>query len=153
MIPEAVFHAARHLDQAEGPVKGPGHVLTSADYSAIACLVRYIGRLHNDRGDPVERSEWQDMPAQVRAIPEDELPAEVREKIARSLEDGVTYTLNWRKGTTRAEKTRITAIHWRPGLPSALAEAIIEQVQGPMPLDIDGHWYVITPAEAPSDQA
>ena len=77
-----------------------------------------------------------------------ELPADIRKLIERTMDEGVTYSLT-RPGKA-GERMRATAIHWRPGKPNALAAAIIKRVHGPMPLELDGHWYTIAPGEEPT---
>jgi len=45
MLPEAVFHACRHLDEAEGPVHA-GRVLQPADRAAINSVLDYLAELN-----------------------------------------------------------------------------------------------------------
>ncbi len=73
-----------------------------------------------------------------------ELPKWLIKRIKGQMKDGVTFSLNWRG----ENHLKVTAIHWRPGARNALAKAIIKRVtEEPIPLELDGHLYLIHRAE------
>ncbi len=72
---------------------------------------------------------------------EPQLPQEILDKIERQQRDGVS--IEYKDGVR--SRLDITAIHWRPGDRNALAEIIINLVQGPLKLELDGNEYLIQP--------
>jgi len=71
------------------------------------------------------------------------LPDWLAEDVGHALRQGVSLSVS-RDETELAHD--VTGIHWHPGDPNILAEAIIKYVQGEMRLDLNGHKYVIKPA-------
>ena len=76
MLPEAVFHACRHLDETEGPVRA-GRVLQSADRAAINCVLRYLAELN--RQDAEQRAQ-----PRVRAVTHEEPGLPPQRKLTRA---------------------------------------------------------------------
>jgi hypothetical protein len=70
------------------------------------------------------------------------LPNWLDELISKYIRDGVSLQLNW----GHRDDHKVTKIIWTPGDPNALAEMIIKYCTGSLPITLDGHDYVITPA-------
>jgi hypothetical protein len=70
------------------------------------------------------------------------MPPWLDEELRRAVRDGVFFRMTH---PTPGERMRTTEIHWKPGDPNALAEAIIKKVSddGWMTLELDGHRYLI----------
>lgn len=75
-----------------------------------------------------------------------ELTPEEEEAIRRNARDGISYEVDWDREVENPEKElKILTIYWRPGEHNALAQSIIREVHGRMPLVLDGHKYWIEP--------
>lgn len=78
----------------------------------------------------------------------EDLPAETREMVEKSIRDGVSFGLSPRSVRGRR---RLTSIHWFPGEPNALAEAIMYRVEeDEMPLYLGEQKFMIR--QAPDDE-
>ena len=65
--------------------------------------------------------------------------AEIRELIEHNMRAGVSVGVNWEE-----HDMTVTEIHWRPGDPNALAQAIINNVKDEeITLDLDGHVFKV----------
>lgn len=69
---------------------------------------------------------------------------EMLARVTKTLSEGVTLSVDIHNPKDRA---RVTAIHWRPGDPNALAAIIAKHVHGPMRLELDHVWYTIAPED------
>jgi len=68
-------------------------------------------------------------------------PAEITEVISKQRREGVSVSV---ASFEDSRKHRVTAIHWRPGDPNALAEMIIRNVgDEEVSLILDGNAYVV----------
>ncbi len=75
----------------------------------------------------------------------EQLSPEIEEQITKSIREGISLSLDRSEGK---DKRHVTGIHWNPGDPNPLADIIIQYVQQPsMKLTLDGHHYIISPAE------
>lgn len=70
---------------------------------------------------------------------EEQLPSYILNAIEEGRRDGVTYSVE------RKHSHVVTAIHWKPGDPNKLAESIVKHTHWPLPLDLDGHYYLVIP--------
>jgi hypothetical protein len=85
--------------------------------------------------------DWEIVPGDRR--PDGDLPPQIAERIRQGLNDGVTLSL-----ARDDEDLVVTAIHWHPGDANELARIIIKDVtEADMPLDLDGHHYLIRTRE------
>ncbi len=77
-------------------------------------------------------------------VPRKHYPSPLDEMVEKQKRRGIWYRRR-KGGQPLTRRLEVDEIHWKPGDPNALADAIIKHVHRPLLLDLNGHRYTITP--------